>query len=93
MAEENPMVPVVLKTKYTSDKDTVQLEDETTRVQLVFTEECGLTAGKLVNGIVCSIKGRPTMNGKFEVIDVFFPTPSPPKPLVDNKMDIEIVIT
>jgi len=44
----------------------------------------------LVNGIVCAVKGRPNMSGKFEVTDVIFPTPIP-RPILDVKMDIEMV--
>lgn len=90
LSEDNPMVPVVPKTNYTSDKDTIQLEDETTRVQLVPSASCGITVGGVVNGIICAVKGKPTSNGKFEVIEVIFPS-AKPKPGLDIKMNCSMV--
>jgi len=77
LVEDNPMVPVQPKSRYISDKDVILLEDETTRVQLVPTLDCEMTIDGLVNGIVCAVRGRPTINGKFEVNDILFATPRP----------------
>lgn len=84
------MVPVVPKTTFTSQQDTIQLEDETARVQLVPKTGCGMSVGSVVNGIVCAVKGKPNSQGKFEVNEVIFPTPRP-KPGLDIKMDYEMV--
>ncbi|ODN00967.1 DNA polymerase delta small subunit [Orchesella cincta] len=90
LAEEKLMVPVVPKTKFISDQDTIQLEDESTRVQLVSTTGCGFTIGTLVNGVICALKGKPNVSGKFEVTDVLYPTPTP-KPVLEQKLDYEMI--
>jgi DNA polymerase delta subunit 2 len=77
LVEDNPMVPVQPKTRYISDKDVILLEDETTRVQLIPTQFCGMTINGLVNGIVCAVRGKPNLSGKFEVHDVIYATPKP----------------
>lgn len=91
LAEDNPFIPVLPKTKFTSALDTIQLEDETARVQLAPGPNCGLSVGNVVNGIVCAVKGRPNANGKFEVVEVIYPTPRP-KPPLDMAVDFEMVI-
>ncbi|CAL8109183.1 unnamed protein product [Orchesella dallaii] len=90
LGEENLMVPVVPKTKFISDQDTIQLEDETTRVQLIPATGSGFTIGSLVNGVICAVKGRPNVTGKFEVTDVLYPTPIP-KPVLGEKLDYEMI--
>ncbi|CAG7821557.1 unnamed protein product [Allacma fusca] len=92
LSEDNPMVPVVPKQKYISDKDYILMEDETTRVRLVALPGCGLVVDEIVNGLVCAVKGKPTIDGKFEVADVIWATPKPaPELKLKLPMEIEMI--
>ena len=90
--EEDPMIPMAPKQKYISDADFILLEDETTRVRLVAKDGCGVKVSEIVNGAVCAVKGKPTKDGKFEILDVIWPTPKPSAwPKFSLPVDIEMV--
>jgi len=58
-------------TKYTSDTDSLVLEDETMRVKME-DPHGKMKPGDLVNGVVAGVWGREAQGGKFAVKDVFF---------------------
>jgi len=60
-------------TKYTSDNDTLVLEDETMRVKLDTGEGDVLTPDHIVNGVVAGVWGKEAQGGKFSVKKVFYP--------------------
>jgi hypothetical protein len=91
LVEDNPMVPSQPKTNYTSDKDTLILEDETARVHLVPSKGCGMSVNSVVNGVICAVKGKPTILGKFEVDDVLWATPKPCVWPAKRESDVEMV--
>ena len=62
-------VPREQSTVYTSENDTLVLEDETMRVKLAGEF---LHPGDLVNGVVLGALGKEIVGGKFEVEDVVF---------------------
>jgi hypothetical protein len=67
------------KTNFVSDKDVLLMEDETTRVRLIPSAaiQHEFSIDGLVNGIVCAVKGKPNIDGKFEVHDIIWATPKP----------------
>jgi hypothetical protein len=77
LGEEIQITDRSVKQNYVSDKDVILLEDETTRVRLIPGAGSGLTINGLVNGLVCAVKGKPTIDGKFEVQAVIWATPKP----------------
>ena len=58
-------------TKYTSDTDSLVLEDETMRVKME-DPDGKMRPGDLVNGVVAGVWGREAQGGKFAVKEVFF---------------------
>jgi len=69
-AEPVPVLPV--RPSFTSDTDTVILEDETGRIRLNF-ENCSFGADTFLTGTVIAIKGQETPSGDFSVDDICFP--------------------
>jgi len=57
-------------TVYTSETDSLTLEDESMRVKLELGDS--LKAGDIVNGVVAGIWGREVAGGKFSVKDVIY---------------------
>jgi len=92
LKEENEMAPTVPRTNFLSDKDFIIFEDETTRVNLIISEGCGIYTNEMVNGVVCALKGKPNLEGQFEVLDVIFATPKISIWPSLAKMDTEMVI-
>lgn len=91
LAEDHAMVPIKEKKKYISKKDYLILEDESTRVFLTPLENSGLRIDSVVNGVVCAVKGRPTLQGRFNVEDVMWATPKPAIWPIVRKLDVEMV--
>ena len=58
-------------TKYTSDTDSLVLEDETMRVKME-DPDGKMRPGDLVNGVVAGVWGREAQGGRFAVKEVFF---------------------
>lgn len=85
------MVPLAVKRHYISDKDTIVLEDESSRVNLVPSKDCGMTIASLVNGVVVAVKGKPTLLGKFDVDSIIWATPRPSVWPKKRENDIEMV--
>ena len=56
---------------FTTDTDTLVLEDESMRVKLE-TGDTGVQAGDLVNGVVAGVLGKEENGGKFRVEDLVF---------------------
>lgn len=57
---------------YTTETDSLLLEDESMRVKLECDTDTGLQPGDMVNGVVCGIWGREQAGGKFKVVDVVY---------------------
>ncbi|KAI9356311.1 DNA polymerase alpha/epsilon subunit B-domain-containing protein [Zopfochytrium polystomum] len=84
ITRENWVVAPPPRTKYTSDKDEVVLEDEYGRVKLSGAK---LEEHVLVTGIVIGACGYETQDGDFEVVDICFPSFAPQAPLPTNEGD------
>mmetsp|Transcript_42217 Transcript_42217/g.108722 ORF Transcript_42217/g.108722 Transcript_42217/m.108722 type:complete len:493 (-) Transcript_42217:157-1635(-) len=63
------------KEHYTSEDDTLELEDESGRVELICDDNKKELVASLVSGLVCALKGESTEKGDFIVEDVLFPGP------------------
>jgi len=70
LSEDGGLEMQPVHTVYTSETDSLVLEDESMRVKLEGGEV--LKAGDLVNGVVVGIWGREVTGGKFSVKDVIF---------------------
>lgn len=68
LAEAHSLIPQPIVTKYTLESDTLHLEDELQRYQLVE----GLNSKEVVTGISCALLGADMGKGKFMVEDYCF---------------------
>ena len=91
IAEDNPFAPSVPKTSYISDKDVLVMEDTVTKVTLGLSKDCGMTVNGVVNGVICAVKGKPTIQGRFDVEDVLWATPPPCVWPRKRESDVEMV--
>ncbi|PRP79665.1 DNA-directed DNA polymerase delta 2-like [Planoprotostelium fungivorum] len=80
-------IPVPPPQNYTSDKDSLVLEDESGRTTLVGGDHLGISS--LVTGIVVAVRGTSTTGGEFEAKEILFPgvadVPEPPSSKGEDK--------
>ncbi|KAJ6623400.1 DNA polymerase subunit delta-2 [Mycena sp. CBHHK59/15] len=90
IARDNSIPPPPPLSKFYSPDDSVMLEDESGRIQLVGKR---VDAARLVTGVIIGVLGIETPNGEFEVADICYAgmAPQPGHDLEQNeeKMDVD----
>ncbi|KAJ7470530.1 DNA polymerase alpha/epsilon subunit B-domain-containing protein [Mycena latifolia] len=88
IARDNSIPPPPPLPKFYSADDSVMLEDESGRIQLVGER---VTGARLVTGVIIAALGIETPTGEFEVVDICFAemAPQPQHNAEEEKMDVD----
>ncbi|KAJ7098142.1 DNA polymerase alpha/epsilon subunit B-domain-containing protein [Mycena belliarum] len=88
IARDNSIPPPPPLSKFYSPDDSVMLEDESGRLQLVGAR---VTDARLVTGVIIAALGMETAAGEFEVVDICFAgmPPQPQHNVEEEKMDVD----
>ncbi|KAJ7694131.1 DNA polymerase alpha/epsilon subunit B-domain-containing protein [Mycena rosella] len=88
IARDNSIPPPPPLSKFYSPDDSIMLEDESGRIQLVGAR---VTDAKLVTGVIIAALGMETPTGEFEVVDICYAemAPQPRSNVEEEKMEVD----